>query len=136
MILVLLHRAWVLVYMTSIARLWSGGGTGRQVKYLGRHKPIMRPQLRVEAWTKIGDTGLLDHLLKHMAGKLALGGIETFGRLHNADGAMDYWLESADLVNIRKDTRVSNRPIWGATTWLEFGSLVNLQLRTQLVLEI
>ncbi|CAI9092016.1 OLC1v1027147C1 [Oldenlandia corymbosa var. corymbosa] len=73
--------------------------------------PILRPDLREEARKKIGDTGLLDHLLKHMAGKLAPGGEERFRRRHNADGAMEYWLESADLVSIRKEAGVSD-PFW------------------------
>lgn len=73
--------------------------------------PILRPDLREEARKMIGDTGLLDHLLKHMAGKLAPGGEERFRRRHNADGAMEYWLESADLVNIRKEAGV-NDPFW------------------------
>ncbi|PIN07034.1 hypothetical protein CDL12_20403 [Handroanthus impetiginosus] len=74
-------------------------------------KPILRPQLRAEARKRIGDTGLLDHLLKHMAGKLAPGGEERFRRRHNPDGAMEYWLESADLVNIRRDAGVTD-PYW------------------------
>ncbi|XP_057950914.1 protein DYAD [Malania oleifera] len=73
--------------------------------------PILRPALRAEARKKIGDTGLLDHLLKHMAGKVAPGGSERFQRRHNADGAMEYWLESADLVLIRKEAGVED-PYW------------------------
>lgn len=73
--------------------------------------PILRPQLRAEARKLIGDTGLLDHLLKHMAGKIAPGGEERFRRRHNPDGAMEYWLESADLVNIRKEAGVTD-PYW------------------------
>ncbi|KAL5569869.1 hypothetical protein UlMin_026444, partial [Ulmus minor] len=74
-------------------------------------KPILRPALRSEARKLIGDTGLLDHLLKHMAGKLAPGGVERFRRRHNADGAMEYWLESADLIEIRKKAGVQD-PYW------------------------
>ncbi|KAG6390629.1 hypothetical protein SASPL_148367 [Salvia splendens] len=74
-------------------------------------KPILRPQLRAEARKRIGDTGLLDHLLKHMAGKLAPGGQERFRRRHNPDGAMEYWLECANLVKIRKDAGVTD-PYW------------------------
>ncbi|KAJ0043766.1 hypothetical protein Pint_18018 [Pistacia integerrima] len=74
-------------------------------------KPILRPALRMEARKLIGDTGLLDHLLKHMAGKVAPGGQERFRRRHNADGAMEYWLERADLVNIRKEAGVKD-PYW------------------------
>ncbi|PQQ04315.1 protein DYAD [Prunus yedoensis var. nudiflora] len=50
--------------------------------------PILRPALRSEARKLIGDTGLL----KHMACKVAPGGVERFRRRHNADGAMEYWL--------------------------------------------
>ncbi|KAL0542422.1 hypothetical protein IC582_022529 [Cucumis melo] len=73
--------------------------------------PILRPALRAEARKLIGDTGLLDHLLKHMAGKVAPGGADRFRRRHNADGAMEYWLESADLVNIRREAGVQD-PYW------------------------
>ncbi|KAK7314277.1 hypothetical protein VNO77_39491 [Canavalia gladiata] len=73
--------------------------------------PILRPDLRSEARKHIGDTGLLDHLLKHMAGKVAPGGVERFRRRHNAEGAMEYWLESADLVDIRKEAGIRD-PYW------------------------
>ncbi|KAL2327095.1 hypothetical protein Fmac_020522 [Flemingia macrophylla] len=73
--------------------------------------PILRPDLRSEARKYIGDTGLLDHLLKHMAGKVAPGGAERFRRRHNAEGAMEYWLESADLVDIRREAGVQD-PYW------------------------
>jgi hypothetical protein len=72
---------------------------------------IMRAGLRSEARKYIGDTGLLDHLLKHMAGKVAPGGVERFRRRHNAEGSMEYWLESADLVDIRKEMGVQD-PYW------------------------
>jgi hypothetical protein len=72
---------------------------------------ILRPELRAEARKLIGDTGLLDHLLKHMAGKVAPGGEERFKRRHNADGAMEYWLEKANLVDIRKEAGVQD-PYW------------------------
>ncbi|KAK7405797.1 hypothetical protein VNO78_07406 [Psophocarpus tetragonolobus] len=73
--------------------------------------PILRPHLRSEARKYIGDTGLLDHLLKHMAGKVAPGGAERFRRRHNTEGAMEYWLESADLVDIRREAGVQD-PYW------------------------
>ncbi|RAL51357.1 hypothetical protein DM860_010859 [Cuscuta australis] len=82
-----------------------------QGKKATANNPILRPELRAEARKRIGDTGLLDHLLKHMAGKVAPGGNERFRRRHNADGAMEYWLESADLVNVRKEAGVSD-PYW------------------------
>ncbi|XP_010443032.1 PREDICTED: protein DYAD-like [Camelina sativa] len=72
---------------------------------------ILRPELRSEARKLIGDTGLLDHMLKHMAGKVAPGGQDRFMRKHNADGAMEYWLESSDLNHIRKEAGVQD-PYW------------------------
>nr|VDD17279.1 unnamed protein product [Brassica rapa] len=77
-------------------------------KYAVFGNPILRPELRLEARKLIGDTGLLDHLLKHMAGKVAPGGQDRFMRKHNADGAMEYWLESSDLVHIRKEAGVND----------------------------
>ncbi|KAL0734369.1 hypothetical protein Bca4012_010579 [Brassica carinata] len=73
--------------------------------------PILRSQLRLEARKLIGDTGLLDHLLKHMEGKVAPGGQDRFMRKHNADGAMVYWLESSDLVHLREEAGVAD-PFW------------------------
>ncbi|XP_010536546.1 PREDICTED: protein DYAD [Tarenaya hassleriana] len=73
--------------------------------------PILRSELRSEARKLIGDTGLLDHLLKHMAGKVAPGGQDRFRRRHNANGAMEYWLESSDLVHVRKEAGVQD-PYW------------------------
>ncbi|CAN1140800.1 Protein DYAD [Linum perenne] len=50
----------------------------------------------------IGDTGPLDHLLKHMARNVAPGGEERFKRWPNVEGSMEYWLEKADLIDTRK----------------------------------
>jgi len=63
--------------------------------------PISRPALRTAARKRIGDTGLLDHLLKHIDGKVIPGGT----------GVMEYWLESADLVNIRREAGWQD-PYW------------------------
>ncbi|KAH0450818.1 hypothetical protein IEQ34_021510 [Dendrobium chrysotoxum] len=76
---------------------------------LGR--PILRQALREEARKHIGDTGLLDHLLKHMAGKIVSDGTERFRRRHNSEGAMEYWLEPADLVEVRRKAGVTD-PFW------------------------
>ncbi|GAA0145929.1 hypothetical protein LIER_06001 [Lithospermum erythrorhizon] len=87
------------------------------------NNPILRPALRVEARKKIGDTGLLDHLLKHMAGNVAPCGNDRFRRRHNAEGQMEYWLESADLVDIRKQAGV-NDPYWIPPPGWELGDSV------------
>ena len=42
-----------------------------------------------------GDTGLLDHLLKHLADKPVTAEGDRLRRRHNADGHMEYWLQSA-----------------------------------------
>jgi hypothetical protein len=74
-------------------------------------EPVMRSVLRGEARKQIGDTGLLDHLLKHMAGRVPDGCTQRFRRRHNADGAMEYWLEPAELADIREEAGVSD-PYW------------------------
>lgn len=74
-------------------------------------KPITRPELRLAARKHIGDTGLLDHLLKHIDGKVAPGGTERFRRWFNTNGIMEYWLESADLDKVRQEAGVKD-PYW------------------------
>ncbi|KAK7313842.1 hypothetical protein VNO77_39044 [Canavalia gladiata] len=86
--------------------------------------PILRPDLRSEARKHIGDTGLLDHLLKHMAGKVAPGGVERFRRRYNAEGAMEYWLESADLVDIRKEAGIQD-PYWTPPPGWKLGDVIS-----------
>ncbi|OIV98137.1 hypothetical protein TanjilG_26002 [Lupinus angustifolius] len=73
--------------------------------------PITRPALRMAARKRIGDTGLLDHLLKHIDGKVAPGGIDRFRRWFNTNGIMEYWLENADLDKVRQEAGVQN-PYW------------------------
>ncbi|KAH1112358.1 hypothetical protein AAZX31_04G187100 [Glycine max] len=73
--------------------------------------PITRPALRLAARKHIGDTGLLDHLLKHIDGKVAPGGTERFRRWFNTNGIMEYWLESADLDKVRQEAGVQD-PFW------------------------
>lgn len=73
--------------------------------------PISRPELRSAARKRIGDTGLLDHLLKHIDGKVVPEGTERFRRCFSPNGVMEYWLESADLVNIRREAGWQD-PYW------------------------
>ncbi|KAH9610631.1 hypothetical protein KSS87_017119 [Heliosperma pusillum] len=87
------------------------------IEVLNAHKasyshPITRATLRTEARKRIGDTGLLDHLLKHLAGKVVpSGGNLRLRRRCAPDGKMEYWLESADLVSIRKEAGIQD-PYW------------------------
>jgi hypothetical protein len=73
-------------------------------------RPILRPALREEARKHIGDTGLLDHLLKHMTDTVVHTG-ERFRRRHNSEGAMEYWLEHASLMDMRKAAGIED-PSW------------------------
>lgn len=57
------------------------------------HKAILRPILREEARKVIGDTGLLDHLLKHLADQVVSPIGEKLRRRHNREGHMEYWLQ-------------------------------------------
>ncbi|XP_050256276.1 protein DYAD [Quercus robur] len=73
--------------------------------------PISRPALRTAARKCVGDTGLLDHLLKHIDGKVSPDGTERFRRCFSPNGIMEYWLESAELVNIRREAGWQD-PYW------------------------
>lgn len=55
--------------------------------------PVLRYDLRAKARKHIGDTGLLDHLLRHMAGQVFPDGKERLVRRHNSEGAIQYWLD-------------------------------------------
>lgn len=81
---------------------------------------IARPALRTAARKRIGDTGLLDHLLKHIDGKVEPSGTERFRRCYNTVGVMEYWLESPDLVDLRKEAGVSD-PNWVPPSWWKPG---------------
>ncbi|CAK7328563.1 unnamed protein product [Dovyalis caffra] len=83
--------------------------------------PISRSALRTVARKHIGDTGLLDHLLKHIDGKVAPGGTERFRRCYNTQGIMEYWLESADLVKIKQEAGVPD-PNYVPPSWWRPGS--------------
>ncbi|RZS04244.1 hypothetical protein BHM03_00034552 [Ensete ventricosum] len=74
-------------------------------------KPIMRQALREEARKHIGDTGLLDHLLKHMASGSGGGttrraqwstgwrrSARRLGWRDPIEGAMEYWLHAPVMV--------------------------------------
>lgn len=57
-------------------------------------KAVLRPALREQARKVIGDTGLLDHLLKHLADQVVAQDGERLRRRHNREGHMEYWLQS------------------------------------------
>ncbi|XP_037440989.1 protein AMEIOTIC 1 homolog [Triticum dicoccoides] len=73
-------------------------------------KTVPRGELRQAARKHVGDTGLLDHLLKHTADKVPRGSAERIRRRHTADGTMEYWLEPAELAALRREVGVD--PYW------------------------
>ncbi|XP_057532558.1 protein DYAD-like isoform X2 [Amaranthus tricolor] len=88
--------------------------------------PMSRTKLRTEARKRIGDTGLLDHLLKHLAGKVVpRDGTDRVRRRCDADGKMQYWVENADLVNIRKKAGVED-PYWIPPPGWKLGDNINI----------
>lgn len=87
---------------------------------------MSRTKLRTEARKRIGDTGLLDHLLKHLAGKVVpRDGTDRVRRRCDADGKMQYWVENADLVNIRKKAGVED-PYWIPPPGWKLGDNINI----------
>ncbi|XP_024007513.1 uncharacterized protein LOC18013420 [Eutrema salsugineum] len=83
--------------------------------------PISRRELRNTARKTIGDTGLLDHLLKHSDGNVTPGGTDRFRRCHNTEGTMQYWLESADLIKIKLESGIRD-PNWIPPAWWKIKS--------------
>ncbi|KAG2243199.1 hypothetical protein Bca52824_094952 [Brassica carinata] len=88
-------------------------------------RPVPRAELRVSARKRIGDTGLLDHLLKHIDGNVTPGGAERFRRCHNTEGTMQYWLESADLIKIKLESGVCDSN-WAPPSWWKNQSVNNI----------
>ncbi|KAJ0238107.1 Uncharacterized protein HA466_0242230 [Hirschfeldia incana] len=88
--------------------------------------PISRCELRAIARKRIGDTGLLDHLLRHLDGNVTPGGGERFRRCYNTEGAMQYWLESADLMKIKRESGVPD-PTWVPPPWWNSNRLIKLE---------
>jgi hypothetical protein len=70
----------------------------KQLGAVHPHKAILRPRLREEARRGIGDTGLLDHLLKHLSDEVVSETGERLRRRHNRNGHMEYWLQDASAA--------------------------------------
>jgi prefoldin subunit 5 len=71
------------------------------------HKAVLRPKLRDEARRQVGDTGLLDYLLKHLADEVVSPEGEKLRRRHNATGHMEYWLQDPSSAH-EEDMMVNN----------------------------
>lgn len=68
----------------------------KQLGAVHPHKAILRPRLREEARRGVGDTGLLDYLLKHLADETVSARGEKLRRRHNRNGHMEYWLQDPE----------------------------------------
>ncbi|KAG2301332.1 hypothetical protein Bca52824_029983 [Brassica carinata] len=69
-----------------------------------------------ELFDRIVTKGLLDPLLRHIDGYVTPGGAERFRRCHNTEGTMQFWLESADLMKIKRESGVPD-PNWVPPPW-------------------
>ncbi|KAF8655648.1 hypothetical protein HU200_060966 [Digitaria exilis] len=92
-------------------------------------KPAPRAELRAKARRHIGDTGLLDHLLRHIADKVPSGSGERVRRRYNPAGGMEYWLEPAELAAMRREAGVDD-PFWVPPPGWKLGEPVTPEART------
>ncbi|CAD6269369.1 unnamed protein product [Miscanthus lutarioriparius] len=92
-------------------------------------KPVPRADLRARARRHIGDTGLLDHLLRHVADKVPAGSADRIRRRHNPAGGLEYWLEPARLAAVRREAGVDD-PYWVPPPGWKPGDPVSPEART------
>lgn len=74
----------------------------KQLGAVHPHKAILRPRLREEARRGVGDTGLLDYLLKHLADETVSEKGEKLRRRHNRNGHMEYWLQDPESAIVEE----------------------------------
>uniref|UniRef100_K3ZCS4 PTC1-like winged helix-turn-helix domain-containing protein n=3 Tax=Setaria italica TaxID=4555 RepID=K3ZCS4_SETIT len=91
-------------------------------------KPAPRAELRAQARRHIGDTGLLDHLLRHVADKVPAGSGERVRRRYNPAGGLEYWLEPAELAATRREAGVDD-PYWVPPSGWKLGDPVMPEAR-------
>ncbi|XP_066359668.1 protein AMEIOTIC 1 homolog isoform X2 [Miscanthus floridulus] len=91
--------------------------------------PAPRADLRAQARRHIGDTGLLDHLLRHVADKVPAGSADRVRRRYNPAGGLEYWLEPAGLAAVRREAGVDD-PYWVPPPGWKHGDPVSPEART------
>ncbi|KAH1251317.1 Protein AMEIOTIC 1 [Glycine max] len=85
--------------------------------------PITRPALRMAARKHIGDTGLLDHLLKHIDG---MHENMLILKTKVEQQLMEITNKLSDVRKLREDTTLSYPPVsW--EDWLESTNIDNIQ---------
>ncbi|KAG2630855.1 hypothetical protein PVAP13_3KG554200 [Panicum virgatum] len=95
-------------------------------------KPAPRAEVRAQARRHIGDTGLLDHLLRHIADKVPAGSAERVRRRYNPAGGLEYWLEPAELAATRREAGVDD-PFWVPPPGWKLGDPVSPEGRALVV---
>ncbi|KAJ1266484.1 hypothetical protein BS78_08G154300 [Paspalum vaginatum] len=91
-------------------------------------KPMPRADLRALTRRHIGDTGLLDHLLRHVADKVPAGSDERVRRRYNPAGGLEYWLEPAGWAAVRREAGVDD-PYWVPPPGWKLGDPVSPEAR-------
>ncbi|KAK9837018.1 hypothetical protein WJX81_007464 [Elliptochloris bilobata] len=86
------------VLVTTLQRLQAAAGQPH----------VLRSALREEARRSIGDTGLLDHLLKHLTEQVVTPAGERLMRRHNTQGHMEYWLQIPAAPSSAEELREEN----------------------------
>ncbi|CAM0147278.1 unnamed protein product [Urochloa decumbens] len=94
--------------------------------------PAPRGELRARARRHIGDTGLLDHLLRHVADRVPAGSGERVRRRYNPAGGLEYWLEPAGLAAMRREAGVDD-PFWVPPSGWKLGDPVSPEARERQV---
>lgn len=70
--------------------------------------PIPELKMKADLLKEFGDPAMVDQLLEELDGDVSPGGTRRLRRCRNAEGAIEYWVEDADLVNIRKEAGVND----------------------------
>ncbi|CAN6339042.1 unnamed protein product [Urochloa humidicola] len=94
--------------------------------------PAPRAELRARARRHIGDTGLLDHLLRHVADRVPAGSGQRVRRRYNPAGGLEYWLEPAELAATRREAGVDD-PFWVPPPGWKLGDPVSPEARERKV---
>ncbi|CAN6357140.1 unnamed protein product [Urochloa humidicola] len=91
-------------------------------------RPAPRAELRAQMRRHVGDTGLLDHLLRHVADRVPAGSGERVRRRYNSAGGLEYWLEPAGLAATRREAGVDD-PFWVPPPGWKLGDPVSSEAR-------
>ncbi|KAK4364657.1 hypothetical protein RND71_016015 [Anisodus tanguticus] len=95
-------------YSTTSVRTSAKKAKGRPMTY---YNPIHHLKLKEELRVDYEDPVEIDEVLEELNGEVSPKRTRRLRRRCNAEGVMEYWLEDADLVDIRNEAGV-NDPYW------------------------